>query len=145
MGEVAVADQSPETTSVRSSTSDTEELQEVTATAQRHKLDWVQLNEPAQKAAALVYGIAPAQHYDGLPPRWVAPVCPSVTDDAGSAIRRHVWQCYGVPRFGSAARRLPRNGEPYPYNTSQTSGVGTSLATPRSNIARLVVRDLVPA
>jgi hypothetical protein len=75
----AAAEQSPANKSVTASTSETEELQEVTVTAQHLKLDWAQRNELVQKAIRFVFGIAPAESYEAFPPRWFAPVCPQVT------------------------------------------------------------------
>ncbi|HEY6620488.1 MAG TPA: hypothetical protein VIY68_13140 [Steroidobacteraceae bacterium] len=75
----AAATQSPANTSVTSSTSDTEELQEVTVTAQHFKLDWAQRNELIQKAATFVFGIADVPNFGDWPPIWADPVCPLVT------------------------------------------------------------------
>jgi hypothetical protein len=75
----AAAEQSPANTSVTTSTGETEELQEVTVTAQHLKLDWVQRNELVQKAIRFVFGIADVPNYGDWPPIWSDPVCPLVT------------------------------------------------------------------
>jgi hypothetical protein len=92
-GAVFAADQSPANTTVTSSTSETEELQEVTVTAQHLKLDWVQRNELVQKAARFVYGIAAVGPEEQLA-RWRAPVCPylkGLLHEEGHYILERIW------------------------------------------------------
>jgi hypothetical protein len=70
------AEQSP---TISSSTGKTEDLQEVTVTAQHLQLDWAQRNALVQKSASFVFGIAAVQNYKDSPARWTDPVCPLVT------------------------------------------------------------------
>lgn len=71
----AAAEQSLATTPVASSSSDTDEVQEVSVNARRLKLDWAQRNELVQKSTTFVYGIAAVDFYKDYPPRWIEPVC----------------------------------------------------------------------
>jgi len=50
-------------------------LQEVTVTAQRLKLSWLQRNERVQQVSNFVYGIAALENDEALP-RFTAPICP---------------------------------------------------------------------
>ena len=56
-----------------------EELQEVTVTAQHLKPTWAEHNELVQRSITLVYGIADVDFYEEYPPHWSVPVCPLVT------------------------------------------------------------------
>jgi hypothetical protein len=53
-------------------------LQEVTVTAQRLNLNWVERNALVQKAATFVYGIQALENFSGVP-RWKSPLCPLVS------------------------------------------------------------------
>lgn len=89
----AAAEQSPSNSSVPSSTSDTEELQEVTVTARRLKLDWAQRNALMQKAATFTYGIQIVGAEDQIA-RWRVPVCPylkGLLQEDGQYIIQRIW------------------------------------------------------
>jgi hypothetical protein len=50
-------------------------LQEVTVTAQRLKLSWLQRNQRVQEVSNFVYGIAALENDEAIP-RFTAPICP---------------------------------------------------------------------
>jgi hypothetical protein len=50
-------------------------LQEVTVTAQRLKLSWLERNQRVQEVSNFVYGIADLENEEGIP-RFTAPICP---------------------------------------------------------------------
>ena len=87
------AEPAPAPRAATASNSPTETLEEVTVTAQRHQMDWVQRNALVQKAATYVYGIVAAGQADPLA-RWRAPICPylnGLLPSQGDYILNRIW------------------------------------------------------